>query len=195
MYDYITGTIAEISPAEAIIENNGIGYSLQISLQTYSDIHQQKQVKLYIYNHVREDTHLWFGFATKDERTVFLQLISVSGIGPNSARVMLSSLNANEVRTAIIQGDVNKIKSVKGIGLKTAQKVIIELKDKIGKTSDTESITTLLPYNNSNREEALSALVMLGFQKGAAEKALVSVLKKAPDLSLEELIKDTLKIL
>ncbi len=195
MYDYITGTIAEISPAEAIIENNGIGYSLQISLQTYSDIHQQKQVKLYIYNHVREDTHLWFGFATKDERTVFLQLISVSGIGPNSARVMLSSLNANEVRTAIIQGDVNKIKSVKGIGLKTAQKVIIELKDKIGKTSDTESITTLLPYNNSNREEALSALVMLGFQKGAADKALASVLKKAPDLSLEELIKDTLKIL
>ncbi len=195
MYDYITGTIAEISPAEAIIENNGIGYSLQISLQTYSDIHQQKQVKLYIYNHVREDTHLWFGFATKDERTVFLQLISVSGIGPNSARVMLSSLNANEIRTAIIQGDVNKIKSVKGIGLKTAQKVIIELKDKIGKTSDTDSITTLLPYNNSDREEALSALVMLGFQKGAAEKALASVLRKAPELPLEELIKSTLKIL
>ena len=145
MYDYITGTIAEISPAEAIIDNNGIGYSLQISLQTYSEIHQQKQTKLYIYNHVREDTHLWFGFATKDERTVFLRLISVSGIGPNSARVMLSSLSANEIRTAIIQGDVNKIKSVKGIGLKTAQKVIIELKDKIGKTAGADNIPALLP--------------------------------------------------
>ena len=195
MYDYITGTIAEISPAEAIIDNNGIGYSLQISLQTYSEIHQQKQTKLYIYNHVREDTHLWFGFATKDERTVFLQLISVSGIGPNSARVMLSSLSANEIRTAIIQGDVNKIKSVKGIGLKTAQKVIIELKDKIGKTAGTDNIPSLLPDNNSNREEALSALVMLGFQKAAAEKALSSVLKKEPELSLEELIKASLKIL
>lgn len=195
MYDYITGTIAEISPAEAIIDNNGIGYSLQISLQTYSEIHQQKQTKLYIYNHVREDTHLWFGFATKDERTVFLQLISVSGIGPNSARVMLSSLSANEIRTAIIQGDVNKIKSVKGIGLKTAQKVIIELKDKIGKTAGADNIPALLPDNNSNREEALSALVMLGFQKAAAEKALTSVLKKTPELSLEELIKTSLKIL
>lgn len=195
MYDYITGTIAEISPAEAIIDNNGIGYSLQISLQTYSEIHQQKQTKLYIYNHVREDTHLWFGFATKDERTVFMQLISVSGIGPNSARVMLSSLSANEIRTAIIQGDVNKIKSVKGIGLKTAQKVIIELKDKIGKTAVADNIPALLPDNNSNREEALSALVMLGFQKAAAEKTLTSVLKKTPELSLEELIKASLKIL
>lgn len=195
MYDYITGTIAEISPAEAVIENNGIGYSLQISLQTYSEIHQQKQTKLYIYNHLREDTHLWFGFATKDERAVFLQLISVSGIGPNSARVMLSSLSANEIRTAIVQGDAGKIKSVKGIGLKTAQKVIIELKDKIGKSTGADNIPTLLPDNNSNREEALSALVMLGFQKTAAEKALLSVLKKTPELSLEELIKSSLKIL
>ena len=195
MYDYITGTIAEISPAEAIIDNNGIGYSLQISLQTYSEIHQQKQTKLYIYNHVREDTHLWFGFATKDERTVFLRLISVSGIGPNSARVMLSSLSANEIRTAIIQGDVNKIKSVKGIGLKTAQKVIIELKDKIGKTAGADNIPALLPDNNSNREEALSALVMLGFAKPAVNKAIQAVLKANPNAKVEQIIKSALQMM
>ena len=142
---------------------------------------------------VREDIQIWYGFSTKEERNVFTLLIDVSGIGPNTARTMLSSMNSSEIKNAIISGDVNKIKSIKGIGLKTAQKAIIELKDKFIKgNSNTEDI--LLGTNNSaNLDEALSALVMLGFNKAAAEKVLKGIIKENPNYSIEELIKFSLK--
>lgn len=193
MYDYIKGQLTEITPTEAVIENNGIGYKLQISLQTYTDIQGFKEIKLYIYHHLREDMELWYGFYKKEERAIFVMLIEVSGIGPNTARMMLSSMTEEEIKNAIIAGDVNRIKSIKGIGLKTAQRVIIELKDKIIKGGGS-SIETLLPGPGSgNREEALSALVLLGFAKASAEKVLSEVLKENPGCSLEELIKISLK--
>ncbi len=193
MYDYIKGSLAEITPTEAVVENNGIGYKLQISLQTYADIQALNHVKLYIYHHLREDAELWYGFWKKEERSIFMMLIEVSGIGPNTARMMLSSMTDEEIKNAIIAGDVNRIKSIKGIGLKTAQRVIIELKDKIIKGGNT-AMETLLPNRNSaNMEEALSALVLLGFAKNAAEKVLQGILKENPDYSLEDLIKIALK--
>ena len=193
MYDYIKGSLAEITPTEAVVENNGIGYKLQISLQTYADIQSLSHIKLYIHHHLREDVELWYGFYTKEERAIFTMLIDVSGIGPNTARMMLSSMTDEEIKNAIIAGDVNRIKSIKGIGLKTAQRVIIELKDKIMKGGNT-AMETLLPNQNSaNKEEALSALILLGFAKNAAEKVLQGILKENPDYSLEEMIKIALK--
>ncbi len=193
MYDYIKGSLAEVTPTEAVVENNGIGYKLQISLQTYADIQALSHVKLYIYHHLREDVELWYGFHKKEERSIFMMLIEVSGIGPNTARMMLSSMTDEEIKNAIISGDVNRIKSIKGIGLKTAQRVIIELKDKIIKGGNT-AMETLLPNTNSaNMEEALSALVLLGFAKNAAEKVLQGILKENPNYSLEDLIKIALK--
>ena len=193
MYDYIKGSLVEVSPTEAVVENNGIGYRLQISLQTYADIQSLAHVKLYIHHHLREDIELWYGFYKKEERAMFCMLIEVSGIGPNTARVMLSSMTEEEIKNAIIAGDVNRIKSIKGIGLKTAQRVIIELKDKIIKGGNT-AVETLLPgAGSANKEEALSALVLLGFTKAAVEKVLTAILKENPNYSLEELIKLSLK--
>ncbi len=193
MYDYIKGLLAEITPTEAVIENNGIGYKLQISLQTYADIQGLNEVKLYIHHHLREDTELWYGFYKKEERSIFTMLIEVSGIGPNTARMMLSSMTDEEIKNAIIAGDVNKIKSIKGIGLKTAQRIIIDLKDKIVKGGSTPAETLIPAQNGANKEEALSALVLLGFAKSAAEKVLQGILKENPNYSLEELIKIALK--
>ncbi len=193
MYDYIKGTLAEITPTEAVIENNGIGYKLQISLQTYTDIQALSDVKLYIYHHLREDAELWYGFYKKEERAIFMMLIEVSGIGPNTARMMLSSMTDEEIKTAIIAGDVNRIKSIKGIGLKTAQRVIIDLKDKITKGGATPMESLLPAQNSANKEEALSALVMLGFTKAAVEKVLQALIKENPNYTLEELIKIALK--
>lgn len=193
MYDYIKGTLEEINPTEAIIENNGIGYNLQISLQTFTAIQSTKEVKLFIYHHVREDIQMWYGFYSKEERAIFISLIDVSGIGPNTARVMLSSLSCSEIKSAIVSGDVNKIKSVKGIGLKTAQKVIIELKDKFSKSPDDFTELLLGSQPSVNLDEALSALVMLGFNKAAADKVIKSVYKENPNYTIEELIKFSLK--
>ena len=133
MYDYIKGLLVETTPTQAIVEAGGIGYKLEISLQTFTDIQNLKEVKLYIYYYVKEDIAMWYGFASKEERYMFTLLINVNGVGPNTARMILSSLSTDELKTAIASDDVNKIKAVKGIGLKTAQKVIIELKDKISK--------------------------------------------------------------
>lgn len=194
MYSYIKGELVELAPTTATIENNGIGYELQISLQTFTDIQGLHEVMLYIHHHLREDVEMWYGFATREERNIFRMLIEVNGIGPNTARMMLSSLSCLELKTAIISGDVNKIKSVKGIGLKTAQRVIIDLKDKIAKGGGDNTAALLAPETKSaNMEEALSALVMLGFAKAAADKALKAVYKEHPDSSLEELIKFSLK--
>ena len=194
MYTYIKGELTEITPTAATIENNGIGYELQISLQTFAEIQGLRDVMLYIHHHIREDVEMWYGFATKDERSIFRMLIEVNGIGPNTARMMLSSMNSTEIKTAIISGDVNRIKSIKGIGIKTAQRVIIDLKDKIAKGGeDVSSALFAQETTSANMEEALSALVMLGFAKSAAEKVLKSVYKENPQYTLEELIKFSLK--
>ena len=161
--------------------------------QTFSEIQASKQVKLFIYHHVREDIQIWYGFYSKEERSVFTLLIDVSGIGPNTARTMLSSMNSEEIKSAIIGGDVSKIKSIKGIGLKTAQKVIIELKDKFIKSGASNEDLLIDTTQNNNVEEALSALVMLGFNKPAAEKVLKAIIKENPKYSIEELIKFSLK--
>lgn len=192
MYDYITGSLIESTPTEAVIENNGIGYKLQISLQTYSDIQGLNEAKLYIYHHVREDVELWYGFFSKEERTIFLLLIDVNGIGPNTARMMLSSLSPEELKNAIVSEDVNKIKGIKGIGLKTAQRVIIDLKDKIVKGTGQSDIP-FAKESSKNKDEALSALILLGFNKVAADKVITEILKEKPSATLEELIKLSLK--
>ncbi|MBQ7222166.1 MAG: Holliday junction branch migration protein RuvA [Bacteroidales bacterium] len=197
MYDYIKGILVELNPAEAVVEAGGVGYKILISLQTYSAIEQYSnhEVKLYVHHHLREDDEAFYGFADKDERTLFELLISVSGIGPGSARMMLSSLSSEELQNAIIGEDVNKIKSIKGIGVKTAQRVIIDLKDKIVTGSTARNIGSIMSGSSPVRAEAASALVLLGFSKQNVEKALDSVLSKSPDVSLEDLIKNSLKLL
>lgn len=194
MYDYIKGSIEELNPAEMVIECGGIGYKVAISLNSYEKFHTLKEAKVYVYHHVREDEETLYGFWDKNERRIFTLLISVSGIGPNTARMMLSSLSADEVSAAITTSDVNKIKGVKGIGLKTAQKVIIELKDKIAKGSGSE--IDLSPTGaNQFTKEATSALILLGFTKAAVEKAVSAIVTKEPGCSLEDIIKKALKVL
>lgn len=197
MYNYITGRLTELTPTEATIECGGFGYSILISLGTYSKLQNDgsEAVKLFLYHHLHEDDELFYGFYDKSERDIFKLLISVSGIGPNTARMMLSSMSAQEVESAILSQDVNKIKSVKGIGLKTAQRVILELKDKVVKGTSSKEFIFENAATAPSFEEAQSALIMLGFAKPAVEKALKMVLKENPTASLEELIKKSLKIL
>ena len=197
MYEYITGRLVELNPADSIIECGGFGYRILISLNTYSKLQNDGEefVKLYLHHHLKEDEEAFYGFYDKDERSLFTLLISISGVGPNTARMMLSSMTSDELTAAIIGQDVNKIKSVKGIGLKTAQRVILELKDKVGKTQSADIQTLSGGTSSAAREEALGALVMLGFAKPAAEKAISMILKDNPQISLEELIKKALKIL
>ena len=193
MYDYIKGTLEELSPAEAVVECHGIGFKLQISLNTYDRLQGQKEVRLYVHHYLREDEETLYGFCDKEERRIFALLIGVSGIGPNTARMMLSSLTADEVSTAIVSGDVNRIKGVKGIGLKTAQKVIIELKDKVSRGGAELDLSG--GSSAASTSEACSALIMLGFTKNAVEKTVASIVKKEPGLSLEDIIKKALKML
>ena len=195
MIDYIKGTIVEISPAELILENNGIGYSILISLQTFQALQEKKDATVYIFHYLREDAELYYGFATKDERELFELLISVSGIGVNSARMMLSSLSAEEIRQAILSEDIARIKSVKGIGVKSAQRLVLELKDKIVKGEGTDS-TELFGGNRSEIvEEASRALVMLGFTKPAVNKAIQAILKANPTAKVEQIIKSALQMM
>lgn len=197
MYEYITGRLEEITPTDAIVEACGVGYDLLISLSTFSRLQgaQGKSVKLFTCHLVREDDESLYGFADKSERSVFELLISVSGVGPGSARMILSAMTADEVREAVLANDVNKFKSVKGIGLKTAQRVILDLKDKIGKGSGEFTFETSGGVSSAVREEALSALTLLGFAKPAVEKTLDKILKEQPDCKLEDLIKRALKLL
>ena len=195
MIDYIKGIIVELSPAELILENNGIGYSILISLQTFQALQDKKEAKVYIFHYLREDAELFYGFATKDERELFELLISVSGIGVNSARMMLSSLSAEEIRQAILSEDIARIKSVKGIGVKSAQRLVLELKDKIVKGEGADS-TELFGGNRSEIvEEASRALVMLGFAKHAVNKAIQAVLKANPNAKVEQIIKSALQMM
>ena len=193
MIDYIKGSLAELNPTEAIVECNGIGYSLLISLQTYEGLNGNSEVKVYIHHYLREDEELYYGFATKDERNLFRLLIGVSGIGAATARMMLSSLTSDEIRNAIIAEDINKIKSIKGIGLKSAQRLILELKDKIVKGGGSEASQIFSSGSNPATEEATTALVLLGFTKANVNKAVAAVLKESPNASLEEIIKLALK--
>lgn len=191
MYEYIKGILVEATPTYAVVDCGGVGYYIHISVNTYSNISAEKNVVLYIHQIVREDAHLLYGFFSKEERTVFRQLISVSGVGANTASVMLSSMTVNEIVGAIQTDNVNAIKSVKGIGLKTAQRVIIELKDKIGTTGITGGDSVFA--GNTVKEEALSALVMLGFVKAQASKVLDKIVAGGGITSVEELIKQALK--
>lgn len=193
MYDYIKGLLVETTPTQAVVEAGGIGYRLEISLQTFTDIQNLKEVKLYIYYYVKEDIAMWYGFASKEERYMFSLLLNVNGVGPNTARMILSSLSTDELKTAIATDDVNKIKAVKGIGLKTAQKLIIELKDKVSKGTDTLTLPLGAAAKNPVAEEALGALVMLGFKKPDSEKVIGDILRQNPSSSVEQIIKLALK--
>ena len=189
MYEYIYGEITEISPSFAIIEAAQIGYFIKISLNTYEKINTEKNIKLFIHQILREDTNELFGFAEKSEREIFRHLISVSGIGANTARLMLSSLSPDEIISAIVNGDVQRIKSVKGIGLKTAQRIIVDLKDKVDKMGYPETMAIAGSTSAINIEEATSALVMLGFNKKQVEKTLQKIAKQKPSASVEDLVK------
>ncbi len=193
MFEYIIGKITEITPAYVIVEAGNVGYFVNISLQTHAILNNKEQSKIYIHQIIREDTNALFGFADKSEREIFRLLISVSGIGANTARVMLSSLSASEVKQAIRTDDVPAFQRIKGIGAKTAQRVIIDLKDKINKAEIEDS--SGIAFSSTIPEEALSALSMLGFPKTKAEKAVKKIYSTNSNISVEELVKNALKIL
>ncbi|MBQ0077111.1 MAG: Holliday junction branch migration protein RuvA [Bacteroidales bacterium] len=199
MIDYIKGEIAELTPTRVVVETAGIGYSIEISLQTYAALENCKQAKVYIYHHIQSssDVELFYGFATQDERALFTQIIGVSGVGVNTARMILSTFSADEFRNAVVAEDVNLIKSVKGIGLKGAQRIVLELKDKIVKGSDTPSqeIFSAAAQRNVVAEEAAAALLMLGFSKPNIQKAIQTILKRTPTAKVEEIIKSALQML
>jgi Holliday junction DNA helicase RuvA len=194
MIEYIKGTVTELTPTSAIIETAGVGYFLHISLITYSLLDHQKDALLYTYEAIREDAHLLFGFYTKEEREMFLLLISVSGIGANTARMMLSSLSVDEMKQIILSEDSTALKNIKGIGLKTAQRVIIDLKDKVKLVSVNSKAATIIG-NTTVKSEAASALVMLGFQQLQVTKALDKIFTETPSIPIEQAIKKALKIL
>ena len=194
MYDYIKGDIVELQPARTVLECGGIGYEFLISLQTYEFLQGKQKAQIFVYQYIREDEHSFYGFATKDERELFKLLISVSGIGVGSARMMLSSLTDEEIRNAIVAEDVHKIKSVKGIGLKSAQRLVLELKDKIIKGGGAEGPSLIAETVEPGVvDEAATALVMLGFSKQNIGKVLPDIIKKSPGIKVEALIKEALK--
>jgi Holliday junction DNA helicase RuvA len=191
MIDHIKGPITRITPTFLTIEAGNIGYFINISLTTFTKLEGKNEYQLLIHEVIREDSHQLFGFADKEERDIFRSLISVSGVGAATARMMLSTLTPAEVEKAIIGADVHLLKSVKGIGLKTAERIIVDLKDKFGKQAGTGEIFTIA--DNTKREEALSALVMLGFARSAVSKVLDKIVREEKDLTVEDLIKRALK--
>ncbi len=196
MIEYIKGEITELSPAQMIMECNGIGYELNISITTYSTFNGCKNGKIYVHEIIREDAHLLFGFANKEERELFLLLISVSGVGPNTARMILSSLPPAELVNAIASGDDVSLTSIKGIGNKTAQRIVVDLKNKVKSAENAdERKQSALAGKPTIAEEAVSALIMLGFQKTASQKAVSAILKSEPQESVEQIIKKALKML
>ena len=191
MYAYLKGKLVEKNPTYAIVDCNGVGYFLNISLHTFSLLPSDENVLLYTHLQVKEDGHTLFGFAQKAEREIFLLLISVNGIGASTARTMLSSLDPAQVRDAIASEDVATIQGVKGIGAKTAQRVILDLKDKVLKVYDLDEVS--IKSNNTNKEEALSALEVLGYTRRQSEKVIDRVLSTDSSLSVEDIIKKALK--
>lgn len=197
MIEYIKGSITEITPAYAVIDNHGIGYMINISLYTYEKLQQQQhdESMLYIYEAIREDAHILYGFTDKRERELFLLLISVSGVGPNTARMILSALSPDDLSASIASDNVNLLKSVKGIGAKTAQRIIVDLKDKI--KSDVTTLIPKMPANNEVYKEALAALVMLGFTQAMSQKVLTKLFENASNsqITVEDAIKQALKMM
>jgi len=194
MYEFIKGRLTEKTPTYAVIEANGVGYFLNISLHTFSQLKEEENCMLLVHMVVREDAMILFGFSSAEERELFRHLVSVSGVGPNTARIILSSIQPTEIIQAIVQGNAPLLQSIKGIGLKTAQRLIVELKDKL--------LKDMIPYEklpgeyNTKRDEALSGLIILGFTKMVAEKALTKVIEKEGSaLPVEQLIRHALKIL
>ena len=196
MIEYVRGELAELTPALAVIDCNGVGYAANISLNTYAAIQGKKACKLYIHEAIREDAYVLFGFADKQERELFLLLITVSGIGGNTARMILSALSPSELVNVISNENANLLKSVKGIGLKTAQRIIVELKDKLktGTVAASAGISSLSsPANAQIQDEAVSALTMLGFPQAASQKVVLAILKEEPNAQVEKVIKLALK--
>jgi Holliday junction DNA helicase RuvA len=190
MIEYLKGKVTGLTPTYVVIESGGTGYFINISLSTYSLLEGKEEFKLLIHEVIREDSHQLFGFAAENERSLFRLLISVSGVGANTARMMLSSVEAAGIEEAILNSDVNTLKGIKGIGAKTAQRIIVDLMDKIGRSTDVAEIFTIA--GNTNREEAFTALVMLGFPKSAVGKVLEKLLREDKDLTVEQLIKKAL---
>jgi Holliday junction DNA helicase RuvA len=197
MIEYIKGELTELTPALATVEAAGVGYGLNISLNTYSAIQGKKDVKLYVYESIREDAHVLYGFVSKKEREMFELLISVSGVGPNTARMMLSSMSVAELCNAISTGNERLVKGIKGIGKMTAQRIIVDLRDKIVALGIAEEIpaggTMAAPVNNAVKDEAVSALTMLGFAPAPTQKVVVAILTEQPDLPVEQVVKLALK--
>ena len=195
MIDYINGKIAELSPTYLVMDNNGIGYGVEISLLTYQALDGKENAKVFIYQAVnqRDSTEVMYGFASKDERELFKLIIGVSGIGAASARIILSSLTPDELRDAILSENITRLKSIKGIGLKSAQRMVLELKDKIVKGEGADVQLPVKVDNNADIEEATSALQMLGFSRPNIQKAVQAVLKEQPDAKVEKIIKEALK--
>ena len=197
MIEYIKGELTELTPALATVEAAGVGYALNISLNTYSAIQGKKDVKLYAYESIREDAYVLYGFVNKKEREMFELLISVSGVGPNTARMMLSSMSVQELCTAISTGNERIVKGIKGIGKMTAQRIIVDLRDKIVALGIADEIpaggTMAAPINNAVKDEAVAALTMLGFSPAPTQKVVVAILKEQPDAPVEQVVKLALK--
>ncbi len=193
MIDYISGRVAECSPAHVVLDVNGIGYFVNISLNTYTRIQNQEEARLFVHENIREDVYALYGFPDQQERELFRHLISVSGIGANTARMMLSAHSGYELQQAIMEANLNLLKGIKGIGLKTAQRIIVDLKDKLGKLTGQENLFAV--QDNTVKEEALSALVMLGFSKPASQKVIDNILSQSPDSRVEEVIRKALGML
>ncbi|CAL2103963.1 Holliday junction ATP-dependent DNA helicase RuvA [Tenacibaculum sp. 190130A14a] len=191
MITQIRGKLVEKNPTDVVVDCNGVGYLLHISLNTYSALPNEENVVLYTHLSIREDAHTLYGFINKTEREIFKLLISVSGVGPSTARTMLSSMTTEDIQQAIASENVKLIQSVKGIGAKTAQRVIVDLKDKVLKTFDLEEVSIV--QDNTNKEEALSALEVLGFARKQADKVVTNILKESPNSTVEHLIKMALK--
>ena len=190
MITQLKGRMIEKSPTEVVIDCNGVGYLVNISLNTFSKLTDSESISLFTHLQVKEDSHTLFGFFEKTERNLFRKLISVSGIGASTARTMLSSLSPKEIQSAIISGDVSTIQSVKGIGLKTAQRVIIDLKDKVGLISENDQFIGNI--SNTNQDEALSALEVLGYNRKQTSKVIEMLINNSPQITVEELIKGAL---
>ena len=193
MYEFIEGKIVEKTPAHLVLQAGSVGYFVNISVLTYSSLQNLDEARIYLHQVVREDAHILFGFLDREERNMFRLLISVNGIGPNTARVILSSITPREVELFILEGNVKSFQDVKGIGLKTAQRIIVDLKDKVGKGGKPSDL--FISERNTIHEESLSALVALGFAKKQAEKVLGTLLIKNPGCTVEEAVKQALKML
>ena len=196
MIDYIKGEITNLTPTYCVLETCGVGYMLNISLVTFSELQNLSSARLFVYENIREDAHTLYGFFEEEERNIFLLLISVSGIGANTARMIQSSFSPAELKEAISTGNVNAIKSVKGIGLKSAQRIIVDLKDKVNKSNEGGDLPLIeIAANNEKIHEAVAALVMLGFQQQASQKTVDKIVKEEPQLEVAKIIKKALSMI